>query len=280
MDELMGESLVARTPTAWRMLWAFSQNALALYRGQEMVPATFGKIFEQCRSNRYQGALRLARQQAKPFIAVLGVLHRRCLDRARKYLLDLSASSLIQGKLLDGEGLVPNLPLDSIWLQLYEPQALHYWSEMQIAALYFYLPPGTLMLRRVCRVLRFLRELPTTWRLDVIDPEGHLLLAYQFEVELNVWKIRTGHRCQWNECVEAVLQGGRRVIYPCQQCSSDMDYYARWLTAALRLVASCTVEGSTSAREEGICRINRVGRRWLRSVKYDVELRYVILRSP
>ena|SRR6266487_29918 len=241
-----------------------------------MVSATSKNLFEQSRLNRYQGAMQLARQQVRPLIAVLGVMDRVCLDQAEKYLLDRSASSGIQRQLLDGEMLFPILPPGPVWLQLRDPQPLDHWSETQFAALYFRPPPAPQVLRRARKDLHLFGTPTATWRLDVLNPDGDLLLAYQFEAEPRTWKITAGHRCQWSECVEAISGDGKVVVKPCQQCRSDMDYCVRWLSVALRMVA-----GKCAPIEEEVYQVIRQGRGWRRSAKQvRVELRYVILRFP
>jgi hypothetical protein len=254
--------------------------AAAGRRGKEMFPATSKNLFEQCRLSRYQAALRLACCQARPLIAVLGVMDRMCLDQAVKYLLDRSASSGIQRQLLDGEASFPILPPGPVWLQLRDPQPLDHWSEAQFAALYFYPPLAPLTLRRVSKGLHLPGLLPAIWRLDVLNPNGDLLLSYQFEAEQRRWKITAGHRCQWNECVESISGEAKVVVNPCPQCKSDMDYCVRWLTAVLLMVANCN-DGQSSPIEEEVYQVMRQGRGWHRRAKQvAVELRYIILRTP
>ena len=161
-----------------------------------------------------------------------------CLDQAEKYLLDRNASSGIQRQLLDGEASSPILPPGPVWLQLRDPQPLDHWSEAQFAALYFYPRLAPLALHRVREGLHLPGLLPAIWRLDVLNPNGDLLLSYQFEAEQGRWKITAGHRCQWNECVEAISGEAKVVVNPCPQCKSDMDYCVRWLTAVLLMVAN------------------------------------------
>ncbi len=245
-----------------------------------MFPATSKNLFEQCRLSRYQAAVRLACCQARPLIAVLGVMDRMCLDQAEKYLLDRSASSGIQRQLLDGEASSPILPSGPVWLQLRDPQPLDHWSEAQFAALYFYPPLAPLALRRVREGLHLPGLLPAIWRLDVLNPNGDLLLSYQFEAEQGRWKVTAGHRCQWNECVEAISGEAKVVVNPCPQCKSDMDYCVRWLTAVLLMVANCN-DGQSSPIEEEVYQVMRQGRGWHRRAKQvAVELRYIILSTP
>jgi hypothetical protein len=244
-----------------------------------MFPATSENLFEQCRLSRYRAALRHARQQARPFTAVLGVMDRLCLDQAEKYLLERSASSGIQRQLLDGEVCFPVLTSGPLWLQLREPQPLDHWSEAQFAALYFYPPPALLALRRVRKGLHVPGLLPSIWRLDVLNSNGDLLLSYQIETEQRRWKITADHRCQWNECATAISGEGKVVVNPCPQCKSDMDYCVRWLSAVLLMIANYN-DGQRSPREEERCQVIRQGRGWhLRAKQVAVELRYIILRT-
>jgi len=248
-------------------------------RGKEMFPTTSANLFEQCRLSRYRAALRLAWQQASPLMAVLGVLDRMCLDQAEKYLLDQSATSSIQRQLLEREESSPFLPPGPVWLQLHDPQPLDHWSEAQVAALYFYPPLAPLTLRRVREGLHEAGLLPVIWRLDVLNPDGDILLSYQFEAEQVRWKITAGHCCQWNECVEAVSGEGKIVVNPCPHCKSDMDYCVRWLNAVLHMVAKCN-DGRCPPGEEEVYQVIRQGRGWLRhSKEVAVELRYIILRT-